>query len=93
MREKKTKGKRGGRRPGAGRKRKASGSSKVIRVPAVIVDSVKEICDAYEQYALELKKKTVRSQMISAIDAMLSIECSKKKDEDDPRQLSIDFNG
>lgn len=87
----KTKGKRGGRRPGAGRKRKASGSSKVIRVPAVIVDNLKEICDAYERYVLECKKKNVRSQMISAIDAMLSIDNERKKDGDDPRQLSIDF--
>ena len=90
MKEENTKGKRGGFRPGAGRKGKASGVSRVIRVPEAISDHVRRICEIYEVFVDDPKKKTsCRKQMLAAIDDMLSQK--RKVVEEDPRQMSFDW--
>ena len=90
MEEENTKGKRGGYRPGSGRKGRASGASKAIRVPETISDHVRRICEIYEVFVDDPNKKaSCRKQMLAAIDNMLSQK--RKVVEEDPRQLSIDW--
>lgn len=92
MEEQNAKGKRGGSRPGAGRKGKASGTSKVIRVPESISGQLIRICDIYEEFVEEPKKKTAcRKQMIAAIDEMFSKQGNKKDEVCDRLQLSIEW--
>ena len=90
MKEENSKGKRGGFRPGSGRKGKASGASRVIRVPEAISDHVRRICEIYDDFVGDSKKKaSCKKQMMAAIDDMLSQK--RKPVEEDPRQLSLDW--
>lgn len=91
MEEENTKGKRGGSRPGAGRKGKASGTTKVVRIPEAIADQIGRFCDVYEEFVEDPKKKTIcRKRMVAIIDEILSTQ-KRKEVEDDHRQLSIDW--
>ena len=91
MNEENTKGKRGGSRPGAGRKGRASGSSRVIRVPESISGHVRNICEIYDDFVDDPKKKaSCRKQMMSVIDEILSVQKIKPVEED-PRQMSFDW--
>ena len=90
MKEENSKGKRGGFRPGSGRKGKASGASRVIRVPEAISDHVRRICEIYDDFASDPKKKaSCRKQLLATIDDMLSLQ--KRVVEEDPRQMSFDW--
>lgn len=91
MGEQNTKGKRGGSRPGAGRKGKVSGTTKVVRIPEAIADQIGRICDVYEEFVEDPKKKTAcRKQMIAAIDEMFA-KHEIKKEVCDRLQLSIEW--
>ena len=95
----KTKGKRGGFRPGSGRKSRFPGGSAIIRVPNQLKDKIIALLDLYGEcmlgsQALESRAdETTRKMLVEDMKTMIEFEKNRQEERmktiDDRRQQNL----